>query len=77
MKELFTVCFHGWVPQEGKNKLNARFVPLARRVHLKYNSSGGKMMFSENDRKHQCGISMMLGNVQRKQAGTVLLNKTG
>lgn len=37
---IYCVFFHGWVPQEGKNKLNAWFVPLARRVHLKSNSSG-------------------------------------
>ncbi len=36
---IYCVFFHGWIPQEGKNKLNARFVPLARRIYLKFNSS--------------------------------------
>ena len=36
---IYCVFFHGRVPQEGKNKLNARFVPLAQRVDLKFNSS--------------------------------------
>ena len=36
---IYCVFFHGRVPQEGKNKLNARFVPLAQRADLKFNSS--------------------------------------